>query len=202
MPLTRLEASYNLSTSSQKGYRHDYGRSQSVKEGQGSVNGSQTDKFCHSEADNTVSPSNRADTATRSVSGHIQSQPESLKQCIAAQRVQYPCRSVEKLPEFLPDCKKILGPSQHLQATQRMASINGKEEHDAFNSRIEEKNPPPPKQVPKKAQVTRSRNSNVKKQPQEQNKGKAKAPARATTSQKFSRMPWNSDGQSNDGIAE
>ncbi|MBW0499397.1 hypothetical protein O181_039112 [Austropuccinia psidii MF-1] len=69
-----------------KGYRHDYGTSQSVTEGKGSVNGFQTDKLCHSEADNIVLPLNRAETAAGSLSGHIQSQPEGLQQCIAAQR--------------------------------------------------------------------------------------------------------------------
>ncbi|MBW0566921.1 hypothetical protein O181_106636 [Austropuccinia psidii MF-1] len=33
------------------------------------------------------------------------------------------------------------GPSQHLQFIQWMASIDGKKEHDAFNSRMEEKKP-------------------------------------------------------------
>ncbi|MBW0575098.1 hypothetical protein O181_114813 [Austropuccinia psidii MF-1] len=37
--------------------------------------------------------------------------------------------------------EKIPGPSQHLQVTQWIASIDGKEEHDAFNSRMEEKQP-------------------------------------------------------------
>ncbi|MBW0494590.1 hypothetical protein O181_034305 [Austropuccinia psidii MF-1] len=87
-------ANYNPSSSSQKVYRRDYGRSQSVKEGKGSVNGSQTDKLCHSEADNTLLPSNRADTATGSLSGHIKSQPEGRQQCIAAQRVLNLCISV------------------------------------------------------------------------------------------------------------
>ncbi|MBW0486214.1 hypothetical protein O181_025929 [Austropuccinia psidii MF-1] len=90
MPSTRSGASYNPSRSSQKGYRCDYGRSQSVTEGQGSVNQSQTGNLCHSEADSTILPSNRADTATRSHSGHIKSYTEGLKQCIAAQRVPYP----------------------------------------------------------------------------------------------------------------
>ncbi|MBW0513664.1 hypothetical protein O181_053379, partial [Austropuccinia psidii MF-1] len=134
-----IRASYDPSSSSQKGYRRDYGRSQSATEGQGSVNGSQTDKLCYSEAENNVSTSNRADTATRSLSGHIKSQPESLQQCIAAQRVPYPCGSVEKLHEFLPDCEKSPGPSQHLQITQWMESIDGKEKNDDFNSRMEEK---------------------------------------------------------------
>ncbi|MBW0592211.1 hypothetical protein O181_131926 [Austropuccinia psidii MF-1] len=127
MPSTRSGASYNPSSGSQKGHRCDYGRSQSVTEGKGSVDDLQIKKLCHSEADNTILPSNRADTTTRSLSGHIQSQPEGLQQCIAAQRVPDPCRSVEKLHEFLPDCEKIPGPSQHLRVTQWMASSDGKE---------------------------------------------------------------------------
>ncbi|MBW0524585.1 hypothetical protein O181_064300 [Austropuccinia psidii MF-1] len=43
--------------------------------------------------------------------------------------------------EFLPDCEKIPGPYQHFQVTQWMASIDGKEKHDAFNRRMEEKQP-------------------------------------------------------------
>ncbi|MBW0565504.1 hypothetical protein O181_105219 [Austropuccinia psidii MF-1] len=141
MPSTRSGASYNLSSSSQKSHRHYYGRSQTVTDGQGSVDDLQINNLCHSEADNTILPSNRADTTTRSLSGNVQSQLEGLQQCIAAQIVPYPCRSVEKMNEFLPDCEKIPGPSQHLQVTQWMASIDGKEEHDAFNSRMEEKQP-------------------------------------------------------------
>ncbi|MBW0533927.1 hypothetical protein O181_073642 [Austropuccinia psidii MF-1] len=90
MPSNRSKVSYNPSSCSQKGHRCDYGRSQSVTEGQGSVDDFQIRKVCHSEADNTVLPSNRADTTTRSLSGHIQSQPESLKQLIAAQKVPDP----------------------------------------------------------------------------------------------------------------
>ncbi|MBW0549172.1 hypothetical protein O181_088887 [Austropuccinia psidii MF-1] len=116
------------------------------------------------------------DTATRSIIGHLQSQPEGLQQCIAAQRLPDPCRSVEKLHEFLFDCEKIPGPSQHLQVTQWIAFIDGKEEHDAFNRRMEEKNPPPPKQVPKTAPKASSSNYKVKKKPQATNKGKGKAP--------------------------
>ncbi|MBW0505744.1 hypothetical protein O181_045459 [Austropuccinia psidii MF-1] len=127
MPSTRSGANYKPSSSSQKGHKRDYGRSQSVTEGQGSVDDFEINKFCHSEGDHTVLPSNRAETATRNLSRHLQSQPEGLQQCIAAQRVPDPCRSVEKLHELLPDCEKIPGPSQHLQVTQWMARINGKE---------------------------------------------------------------------------
>ncbi|MBW0467530.1 hypothetical protein O181_007245 [Austropuccinia psidii MF-1] len=134
-------ARYNPSSSSQKGHKHDYGRRKSVTEGQGSVYYSQSDNLVHSEADDTVLPSNRADTTTGSLSGHIQSQPKGLQQCISEERVPYPCRSVEKLHEFLPDCENLPGPSQHLQVTQWMTFIDGKEKHDAFNSRLEEKQP-------------------------------------------------------------
>ncbi|MBW0521877.1 hypothetical protein O181_061592 [Austropuccinia psidii MF-1] len=74
MPSTRSGASYNPSSSSQKGPKRDYGRSQSVTEGQGSVDDLQINRLCHSEADKAVLPSKRADTATRSLSGHLQSQ--------------------------------------------------------------------------------------------------------------------------------
>ncbi|MBW0523087.1 hypothetical protein O181_062802 [Austropuccinia psidii MF-1] len=112
-----------------------------MAEVQGSVKECQTDKLCHSEADNTILPSNRAETATRSLCGHIQIQPEGLQQYISAQRVPDTCSSVEKLHEFLPECEKIPGPSQHFQVTQWMESIDEKEKHDAFHSRIEETQP-------------------------------------------------------------
>ncbi|MBW0592926.1 hypothetical protein O181_132641, partial [Austropuccinia psidii MF-1] len=124
-----------------KGYRHDYGRSQSVTEGKGSVNETQNDRICHYEGDKTVLPSNRGENSTRSLSGHLKSQPEGLQQFLAVPRVPDPCRSVEKLHELFPDCEKVYGPSQHLQVTQWMASIDGKEEHDSFNSISEEKQP-------------------------------------------------------------
>ncbi|MBW0465030.1 hypothetical protein O181_004745 [Austropuccinia psidii MF-1] len=108
-------ASYNPSGSSQKCHRHDYGRSQSVPEEKG--------------------------TTTRSLTGHIKSHPEGLKEFLAAQRIPDPCRSVKKLHELLPDCEKVSGPSHYLQVTEWMASIDGKEEYDGFNSRMEEKQP-------------------------------------------------------------
>ncbi|MBW0498341.1 hypothetical protein O181_038056 [Austropuccinia psidii MF-1] len=113
MPSTRSGEVYNPSSSSQKDYRFDYGRSQSVTEGKGSVNDSQTDKLCHSEADNTVLPYKRAETSTRSLSGNLKSQAEGLQQLLSAQIVPDLCRSVEKLHEFLQDCGIVDGPSQH-----------------------------------------------------------------------------------------
>ncbi|MBW0557167.1 hypothetical protein O181_096882 [Austropuccinia psidii MF-1] len=187
-------ASYNPSRSSQKGQRHDYGRSQSVTEGQGSVGDFKINTLCHSEADNSVLPSNRADPATRSLSGHRQSQPEGPQQCISEQKVPDPCRSLEKLHEFLQDYGKIPAPSQKLQVTQWMACIDGKEEHDSFNRRMEEKQPSTTQESSEKSPVASSSNSNMKKQPQAQNRGKGKPPAtnlkaRVTQSQCCSRMP-------------
>ncbi|MBW0510295.1 hypothetical protein O181_050010 [Austropuccinia psidii MF-1] len=118
MHSTRLGASYNPTGSSQKGYRCDYGRIKSVTEGKGLVNEAQTDKLFQYEADNTVSPSKRDDTSTKHFCGHIQSHPEGLKQFLAAQKLPDPCRSVEKLHEFLPDFEKVSGPSKNLKVTQ------------------------------------------------------------------------------------
>ncbi|MBW0562126.1 hypothetical protein O181_101841 [Austropuccinia psidii MF-1] len=132
----------------------------------------------------------------RTANGHIKSHPEGLQQCIAAQIVPDPCRYVEKLNELLPDCEKIPGPSQHLQVTQLMASIDGKEEHDAFNRRMEGKqssttqasaknSPSRPQQQFQHEKAAISSKQGVKARHQPQNHT-----ARATESQTFSRMPW------------
>ncbi|MBW0543535.1 hypothetical protein O181_083250, partial [Austropuccinia psidii MF-1] len=141
MPSTRSGTIYKPSSGSQKGCRHNYGRIQSDTGVQGSLKDLHNSKLSNSSADDTILPSKRADTATRSLSGHLQSQPEGLQQCTAAQRVPDRCRSVKKLHELIPDCKKIPGSSQHLKVTQWMASIDVQEEYDAFNSRREEKQP-------------------------------------------------------------
>ncbi|MBW0573765.1 hypothetical protein O181_113480 [Austropuccinia psidii MF-1] len=141
MPSTRSGASYKPSSSSQKGHRRDYGRSQSDTEGQGSVKDSHNNKLSNYEADDTILPSKRADTTTRSLGGNLKSQPEGLQKCTAAQRVPDSCISVEKLHELIPDCKKVPGSSQHFQVTEWMTFIDGKEKYDAFNSRMEEKQP-------------------------------------------------------------
>ncbi|MBW0575751.1 hypothetical protein O181_115466 [Austropuccinia psidii MF-1] len=112
MPSTRSGASYNPSRSSQKGNRCDYGLSKPGTEGKGSVDDFQTTKIGHSDADNTILASQRADTATRTLRVHIQSKPQSKQQCPAVQEVQEPCRSVEKLHELFPDCEKSPGPFQ------------------------------------------------------------------------------------------
>ncbi|MBW0574866.1 hypothetical protein O181_114581 [Austropuccinia psidii MF-1] len=83
MPTTRSGASYNPSSSSQKVNRHDYGRSQPGTEGKESLDDFQTAKKGHSDADNTILPSQRADTATRS-------QTQSIRQCPAVQGVPDP----------------------------------------------------------------------------------------------------------------
>ncbi|MBW0569116.1 hypothetical protein O181_108831 [Austropuccinia psidii MF-1] len=127
MRCTESGASYEPTSSSQKGHSRDHGRSQSDTEGQGSVKDFHNNELSNSEADDTILPSKRAETATGSLSGHLQSQPEGLQQCTLAQRVPDPFISVEKLHELIPYCKKIPGSSQHLKFTQWMASIDGKE---------------------------------------------------------------------------
>ncbi|MBW0552507.1 hypothetical protein O181_092222 [Austropuccinia psidii MF-1] len=210
MPSTRSGASYNPSRSSQEGHRHDYGRRKSVTEGQGSVNDLQINKICLSESDNTILPSNRGETTTRSLSGHIKTQPEGLQQCISAQRVPDPCRSVEKLHEFLSDCEKIPGPSQRLQVTQCMASIDGKEEHDAFNSRMEEKQPSSTKASSKNSPSSQQQQLQCEEASTSSKQGQRQGTSHKTL-QPGLQHPKNSagchgecisDGQNNEGVTE
>ncbi|MBW0516049.1 hypothetical protein O181_055764, partial [Austropuccinia psidii MF-1] len=202
--------SYNPSRNSQKGYRHDSGRSQSVTDGQGSVNGSQTDRLCHYEADYTVLPSKRAETATRSLSGHIKSQPEGLQQCIAAQIVPDPCIPVEKLHEFLPDCEKIPEPSKNFQVTQWMASIDGKEKHSSFNSRMEEKQPSTTQESAKNSPSSQQQKFQCEKAATISEQGQRQGTSQKTLLPGLQNPKDSagchgkciSDGQKNDGIAE
>ncbi|MBW0497122.1 hypothetical protein O181_036837 [Austropuccinia psidii MF-1] len=133
---------------------------------------------------------------TRSLSGHIQSQPEGLQQCIASQRVPDPFRPLEKQHEFLPDCEKIPGPSQHLQFTQWMASIDGREEHDAFDSIMEENQPYTTQESSKNSPSSQQKQFQCKKSSHKlRTRAKARhqpqiLTARVTESQVFRRMPW------------
>ncbi|MBW0592468.1 hypothetical protein O181_132183 [Austropuccinia psidii MF-1] len=120
--------------------------------------------------------------------GHLQSQPEGLQQCIAAQRVPDPYRSVKKLHELIPDCKKTPGSSQHGKLLNGWHPLMEKKNIMLLTAEWRKNNPPPPKQVPRPAPVASSSNSNVKKQTQAQNKGKGKAPAPKPYSQGY-RIP-------------
>ncbi|MBW0543181.1 hypothetical protein O181_082896 [Austropuccinia psidii MF-1] len=210
MPSTRSGASYNPSSSFQKGYRRDYGRSQSVTERQGSVDDFQINKLCHSEADNTVLTSKRADTATRSLSGPIKRQLEGLQKCISAQRVPDPFRYVEKLNEFLPEYEKIPGPSKNLQVTQLMASIDGKKEHDVFNSRMEEKPQTPTQARAKNSPSRKQQKLQHEKEATNSEQGKRQGTSDRALQPELQNPKHSagchgkciSDGQNNDGIAE
>ncbi|MBW0480282.1 hypothetical protein O181_019997 [Austropuccinia psidii MF-1] len=167
-------ASCNPSRISQKGYRCDYGTRKLAKEGHGSANETQNDKLCHYGADKIVLPSKRAKNAPKILSGHSESQQGGIKQCTSTQRVSDLRRTLAKTHELLPECEKVFVPYQYFQVTEWMASIGVKEENDALNRRMEEKNSSSPKKVQTPTPVASSRNYNMKKQPKSQNKGKEK----------------------------
>ncbi|MBW0486215.1 hypothetical protein O181_025930 [Austropuccinia psidii MF-1] len=164
VPSTISGPSYNPSSSFQKGHRRDYGRAQSVTEGQGSADDLQSNKLVNSEADNTVFPSNRAKTITRSISGHIQSQTESLQECIAEQRGPDPCRYVENCRNSYLTVRNFLGHPNTFKLINEWHPLMEKKTVMRLTDKWRKSNPPPPKKVPKKAPVASSSNSNVKKQ--------------------------------------
>ncbi|MBW0496631.1 hypothetical protein O181_036346 [Austropuccinia psidii MF-1] len=110
-----------------------------IAEAQGSVNESQTENLCCLEAYTTILPSSRAETSTRSLNGHMKSNPECIQKFTSTQRGSNSRRSLENLHEVLPDCEKASGPYQYFQVTEWRESIYEKEVNNAFNSRIEEK---------------------------------------------------------------
>ncbi|MBW0506709.1 hypothetical protein O181_046424 [Austropuccinia psidii MF-1] len=183
-----------LSSSSQKGYRHDCSRSQSVTEGQGSLNQAQTDILFLSEAYNTVIPSKRAETSTRSLSGHSQSQPEGLQQCTEAQRVLNPFRSLRNCMKSYLTMRKSL---DHPNACNLLNEWHPlmKRKYVTFNSRIEKKQPSTT-QTDAKSSLSRQKwKFQYEKEATSSENGKRQITSynhtsRATESQRFNRMLW------------
>ncbi|MBW0564563.1 hypothetical protein O181_104278 [Austropuccinia psidii MF-1] len=139
-----------------------------------------------------------------------QGHSEGLQQFLKEQRVPDPFRSVEKLHEFLPDSKKVSGPSQHLQVTQWMAAIDGKEKHNSLNSRMEEKRRSTTQRSAKKSPNTQKQPFQSKKAATISEQGQRKFTSHKTI-QSGIQNPEDSagchgkcvsDGQSHDGTTE
>ncbi|MBW0536973.1 hypothetical protein O181_076688, partial [Austropuccinia psidii MF-1] len=127
-------------------------------------------------------------TATRSLIGHLQSQPEGLQRCTAAQRVPDPCRSVKNCMNSYLTVRKFLGHPNTCKLLNGGHPLMEKKNMMLLTAELRKNNPPPPKQVPRPAPGASSSNSNMKKHPQTQNKGKGKAPATKPYSQGY-RVP-------------
>ncbi|MBW0592703.1 hypothetical protein O181_132418 [Austropuccinia psidii MF-1] len=144
----------------------------------------------------------RSETATRSLSAHIQSQPEGLQPCIAAQRVPDPCIYVEKLDVFLPECEETPGTYHHLQVTQ------WKEKHDAFNRRMEEKQPYTTQAISKNSSSTQKQKFKLEKAATSSEKGQRQSTSHKPLSPGIQNPKYSagchgkciSDGQKKDGI--
>ncbi|MBW0509432.1 hypothetical protein O181_049147 [Austropuccinia psidii MF-1] len=221
MPSTRSGASYNPSCSSQKGHRHDYGRSQSVAEGQKSVDDSQSSRAIHSEAYNTVLTSNRAEPPQEASVDIYKASQKAYNNALQHKEYQILADLGKNCMNSYLTVRKFLG---HPNTCKLLNGWHPLMEKNMIllTEEWRKNNPPPPIKVPKAAPVASSSNSNVKKQPQDQNKGKGKEPAtrseqgqRQGTSHKALQPrlqnPKDSagcygkcipDGQNNDGITE
>ncbi|MBW0573972.1 hypothetical protein O181_113687 [Austropuccinia psidii MF-1] len=116
----------------------------------------------------------------------------------------------QKLHEVLTDCEKIPGPSQHLQVTQWMASIYGKEKHYAFNSRMEEKQPSTTQESTKNAPSSQQQQLQCEKSATRSEQGQRQGTSHKTLQPGLNNAKdsegchgkFISDGQKNDRISE
>ncbi|MBW0518461.1 hypothetical protein O181_058176 [Austropuccinia psidii MF-1] len=154
MPSTRSGASYNPSNSSQKGHRRDYGRSQSVTEEQGSIDHFQVDKLCHSESDNTVLPSNRADTTTRSLSGHLKASQKAYNNALQHKEYQILADLWKNFMHSYLTVRKFVGHPNTCKLLNGWHPLMEKKNMMLLTAEGRKNNPPPPKQVPKTAPFT------------------------------------------------
>ncbi|MBW0555818.1 hypothetical protein O181_095533 [Austropuccinia psidii MF-1] len=106
--------------------------------------------------------------------------------------------------------EKIPGPSQHLQVTLWMASIDGKEEHDSVNSRMEEKQPSTTQASAKNSPSGQQQQFQSEKEATSSEQGKRKGTSHKTLQPGLQdskdstgcRGKCISDDQNNDGITK
>ncbi|MBW0505851.1 hypothetical protein O181_045566 [Austropuccinia psidii MF-1] len=138
MPSTRSGARLNTSSSFQKGYRRDYGRSQSVTE----------------EQELTLPQEASVNIYKASQKAYINALQNKEYQILAG--LWKNCMN-----SYLT-VRKFLGHPNTCKLLNGWHPLMEKKNHDYFNSRMQENSPPPPKQVLKAAPVAIIRNSNIK----------------------------------------
>ncbi|MBW0593927.1 hypothetical protein O181_133642, partial [Austropuccinia psidii MF-1] len=146
-------ASYNPSSSSQKGHRCDYGRSQSAKEGQGSVDDLKINKLCHSEAYKAVLPSKRADTATRSLSGHLKASQKAYNNELQHKEYQILSDLWRNCMNSYLTVRKFLGHPNTCKLLNGCHPLMEKKNMMLLKAEWRKNKPTPPKKVPKTAPV-------------------------------------------------
>ncbi|MBW0571690.1 hypothetical protein O181_111405 [Austropuccinia psidii MF-1] len=185
MPSTRSGAIYNPSSSSQKGHRHYYGRSQSVKEGQASVYDLQINKLCHSEADKTISLQKELKPPQEASVDIYKASQKAYNNALHHKNNQILAVLWKNCINSYLTVRKFLGHFSTCKLLNGWHPLMEKKNMILLTAVWRKNNPPPHKQVPKTAPVASSSNSNMKKQPQAQNKGKGKAPATNPYSQGY-----------------
>ncbi|MBW0564148.1 hypothetical protein O181_103863 [Austropuccinia psidii MF-1] len=171
MPSTRSGASYNPSSSSQKGHRHDYGRSQSVREVQG------------------------ADTPTRRLSDIFKSRQKAYNNGLKHKEYQILSDLWKNCMNPYLTVRKLLGNTNTCKLLNGWHPLMEKKNMILLTEEWKKNNPQPPKKVPKTAPVASSSNYNVKSTHKLRIRAKARhqtqnPTARAKESQRFSRMRW------------
>ncbi|MBW0574499.1 hypothetical protein O181_114214 [Austropuccinia psidii MF-1] len=159
MRSNRSGACYNPSSSSQKGHRRYYGKSQSVTEGQGSFDDLQIDKLCHSEADKAFLPSKRAETATRSLITHYKAIQKAYNNALQHKEYQIlPDLWKKCINSYLTVIKFLVHPNT-CKLINRWHPLMEKKNMMLLTEEWRKNNPPPPKKVPKTAPVASRSNS-------------------------------------------
>ncbi|MBW0514321.1 hypothetical protein O181_054036 [Austropuccinia psidii MF-1] len=149
MPSTRSGASYNPSSSSQKGHRPD----------------------------NTVLPSNSAETAQQASADIYKVSQKAYNNSLQHKEYQIIADLWKNCINSYLTVKKFLGHPNTCKLLNGWNPLMKKKKMMLLTAEWRKNNPPPPNQVPRTAPIASSRNSNVKRQPQAQNKGKGKLPA-------------------------
>ncbi|MBW0568206.1 hypothetical protein O181_107921 [Austropuccinia psidii MF-1] len=161
MPWTILRASYNPSSSSQKGHRRYYGRSESVTEAQGSVDDFKINKLCHSEADNTFPPSNRAAMPQKASVYIYKATQKAYNNALQHKEYQILADLWKNCINSYLTVRKFLGHPNTCKLLNGWHRLMEKKNTILLTAEWRKNNPSPPKQVPKTAPIASRSSSKV-----------------------------------------
>ncbi|MBW0544437.1 hypothetical protein O181_084152 [Austropuccinia psidii MF-1] len=175
MPSKRSGASYNPSRSSQKGYRHDYGRSQSVTEGQGSVNESQIDRLCHSDTNNPFPLQTQLKIPQQAFVKIYKSSQKAYNNALQHKEYQILADLWKNCMNSSLTVRKFLGNQKTCKLLNGWNPLMEKKKMILLTAEWRKNNPPPPKQVPKNSPNSQKKQFQCKKAVTSSGKGLRKS---------------------------
>ncbi|MBW0547599.1 hypothetical protein O181_087314 [Austropuccinia psidii MF-1] len=174
MPSTRSETSYNSSSSSQKGHRHDYGSSQSVTEGQGQFMTSKLMNYVILKLIILFYLQKELKVPQKASVDIYKASQNAYNNALQHKEYQILTNLWKKCMNHYLTVRKFLGHPNTCMLLNGWHPFFEKKNMMLLTEEWRTNNPPPPNKVPKIAPVSSNSNSKVKTQHRVKTRAKAR----------------------------